>query len=660
MNKRARARWVLAAAGVLTVSMMTGPAALAHPGAGDLDARGSHLKTGEHDHTDGPSAPADPSAPLAAADAATEGIISSGPTGKKIKNLALTGRGQRLLPEATTDVWSLGKYAYLGTFNSPCGTGQGYGSGALVQGVDGPGVPVFDVQNANKPTYVGNIPSVEGSRINDVKVATLGGRDILVHSNEPCAGGPGGFEIYDVSNVKAPAHLAHVQVDDINPTLRDDFGITDVGVHNNYLFERDGRSYNAVQSESEFGSFQVFDITDPTDAQLAGWFGAEYVFDPSVDWATTSDLEEIFAADDYLFSGFGNSRNRLLHDHFVTPDGQQAYLANWDAGLLLVDLGDLDGSAATLVSQAIDVENGSLDGEVNSHSVWPTADGKTVVEGEEDFDAIVSNKPLGNFTFGDNDTNTIFGVGISPIAGDAFEGSQTGSTVTVTSSQVQVTAGPLAGNSYPATEGSGNQPKLGDGSVTGEAVWIGRACDVDTLLNSGTVDTGDIAIVRRGACSFAEKLANAADLGAAAIVISNNVRNDTPWGGLRIWDYSDPANPVLASTFNTVCSADPFDASCDPRGTYSAHNVVVDGNKAYISWYSDGVIVLDISDPYNPVEVGRYTQSGPAFEEANAGPQDVWGIYKQAGSPRIYASDRNGGLYVLKELGKGTAKKGRG
>ncbi len=126
------------------------------------------------------------------------------------------------------------------------------------------------------------------------------------------------------------------------------------------------------------------------------------------------------------------------------------------------------------------------------------------------------------------------------------------------------------------------------------------------------------------------------------------------------WDYSDPANPVLASTFNTVCSANPFDASCDPRGTYSSHNVVVDGDKAYISWYSEGVIVLDISDPYHPVEVGRYHQSGPAFEEANAGPQDVWGIYKEAGSPRIYASDRNGGLYVLKELGKGTAKKGQG
>ncbi len=65
-----------------------------------------------------------------------------------------------------------------------------------------------------------------------------------------------------------------------------------------------------------------------------------------------------------------------------------------------------------------------------------------------------------------------------------------------------------------------------------------------------------MAIARRGDCLFAPKLATAAELGASAIVIANNVQ-DTTWGGVRIWDYSDPSDPVLASTFNTVCSANP-------------------------------------------------------------------------------------------------------
>ena len=144
--------------------------------------------------------------------------------------------------------------------------------------------------------------------------------------------------------------------------------------------------------------------------------------------------------------------------------------------------------------------------------------------------------------------------------------------------------------------------------------------------------------------------------GAAAIVIANN-QDDSVWSGLRIWDYSDEANPVLMSTFDTVCSADPSGPGCDPAGTYSVHNVVVettdDKTKAYVSWYSDGMLVLDVSDPANPVEVGRFLD-----DSTNGGnPNDFWGVYKEVGSPWIYGSDRSGGLYVFKEKGSGSANK---
>ena len=114
-------------------------------------------------------------------------------------------------------------------------------------------------------------------------------------------------------------------------------------------------------------------------------------------------------------------------------------------------------------------------------------------------------------------------------------------------------------------------------------------------------------------------------------------------------------------TFNTVCSADPVDPTCDPAGTYSSHNVIVEttGNKvkAYISWYWDGILVLDITDPYNPVETARFFDNTPEFVDANGGnPHDIWGIYKEKNSPWIYAADRNSGLYVLKEYGSGSAK----
>jgi hypothetical protein len=56
------------------------------------------------------------------------------------------------------------------------------------------------------------------------------------------------------------------------------------------------------------------------------------------------------------------------------------------------------------------------------------------------------------------------------------------------------------------------------------------------------------------------------------------------------------------------------------------------------------MLVLDVSDPYNPVEIGRYTEPGEVY----------WGIYKETNSPWIYGSDRNGGLRIFKEFGSGS------
>jgi hypothetical protein len=47
------------------------------------------------------------------------------PNGLVSKELSLLGHGERLLPGATTDVWVHRDFAYLGTFNQPCGDGTG-------------------------------------------------------------------------------------------------------------------------------------------------------------------------------------------------------------------------------------------------------------------------------------------------------------------------------------------------------------------------------------------------------------------------------------------------------------------------------------------------------------------------------------------------------
>ncbi len=58
---------------------------------------------------------------LVAHETAMADVVSSGPSAKVTKNLASFGEGERDVAGATTDVWTLGNYAYTGTSNNPCG-----------------------------------------------------------------------------------------------------------------------------------------------------------------------------------------------------------------------------------------------------------------------------------------------------------------------------------------------------------------------------------------------------------------------------------------------------------------------------------------------------------------------------------------------------------
>jgi len=651
-------RWPLLAC-LTVIALVAGPAAI----AGHLDPGGPQP---EELHT------IDPSAELIGLDAGSQ-IISEGPSGKTIKNLQLRGRGERHHAQATTDVWAYKDFAYTGTFQSPCG------------GEDGAGVWIWDVENKNKPSFVGLIESETGSRSNDVKVATMNSGDILVHSNETCGtGGLGGFEVYNVDDPTNPVHLATQRIHEPNQTLQTVFGGVNRGVHNLYLFTQGSRDYVALATHGNawFGSTQIFEITDPANPEFVSAWGPELLCEE--DYCSDDPYNEtdpnvlVDHINGWIFCLLtpchGASQIRSVHDITVTEDGNLMYAAAWDSGLVLLDISD--PANPEVISIAIDPVNGSLDGEVNSHSMWPSEDGTIVVEGEEDFAAWVTVQPPGNLTFGEQPWNTIPGVAVSTSAGDDFEANQTGNMVTMDASSVTVDSGPLAGNVYPASELAGNQPKLADtGPVEAEAVWVGQGCDTDNFFVAGTdvagvVDPhlndpdGKIAVVRRGGCSFSSKLGAAQAAGAIGIIVSNNLRGNTPWSGVRIWDYSNPENPILASTFDTKCSAatDPFEAGCDPFGTFSVHNVIVettdDGKvKAYLSWYSDGMLVLDVTDPYNPKEIARYFDNSPEFLESNGGqPHDFWGVDKIAGEPWIYGSDRNGGLYIFKEQGSGSGK----
>ena len=71
-----------------------------------------------------------------------------------------------------------------------------------------------------------------------------------------------------------------------------------------------------------------------------------------------------------------------------------------------------------------------------------------------------------------------------------------------------------------------------------------------------------------------------------------------------------------------------------PTGS-TVHNLFIKGDYAHISYYSDGYVVLNISDPLNPLLAGEYDTS------------DMWGCYPYLPSGLTICSDMDDGLYVF-------------
>jgi hypothetical protein len=104
---------------------------------------------------------------------------------------------------------------------------------------------------------------------------------------------------------------------------------------------------------------------------------------------------------------------------------------------------------------------------------------------------------------------------------------------------------------------------------------------------------------------------------------------------LRVLDITNPANIVKIGEFQL-------------RPELSIHNLLLVGKKLYISWYQEGVRVLDVSNPTQPTQVAYYN----TWRETGADPghyySGVFGI-RVPGDGYIYAVDSSRGLLLLRE-----------
>ena len=94
---------------------------------------------------------------------------------------------------------------------------------------------------------------------------------------------------------------------------------------------------------------------------------------------------------------------------------------------------------------------------------------------------------------------------------------------------------------------------------------------------------------------------------------------------VKMLDVSDYSNISVLATFNS---------GVDPNSM--AHNGIIKDDFLYLAYYHDGLRVFDISNPSNPVQVNYYDTYLPNNHNSYKG---AWGVYPYLNSGNILVSD---------------------
>ncbi|MFQ5584026.1 MAG: choice-of-anchor B family protein, partial [Calditrichia bacterium] len=103
-----------------------------------------------------------------------------------------------------------------------------------------------------------------------------------------------------------------------------------------------------------------------------------------------------------------------------------------------------------------------------------------------------------------------------------------------------------------------------------------------------------------------------------------------PGADITIWDIGNTGNPQRVGDF------------ADPNAI--VHNFIVRGNYAFVSYYTAGLRVFDISDPSTLSLVAEFDTAPQSSGENFRG---AFGVYPFTNSGNIYVSDWDNGLFVF-------------
>ena len=361
-------------------------------------------------------------------------------------NVDLIGQLDVEPPEGgIADVAVKGDYAYLAAWQPYCPN-----AGTIVVDISDPANPTqVAFMRHHKNSYTG-----EGQQVIHVDTRYFNG-DLHFSNNEPCDGGvkpfDGGANIWNVTDPTHPIVVARGvgDWDRIDPRVEHPANTANSS-HSVFAWDAGAKAYMVQVDNIELTDVDIFDITQPHAPKMI----AEYDLDATFPQIVQSDL---------------GTANSWFHDVVVKQiDGRWIMLASyWDGGYVLLDVTDPKNASYVGDSDFTNpdpeaAESGLLvKPEGNAHQAEFSGDNDYIVAADEDFNpyALVATNTTDN---------------------SSFEA--------------------ILGDNTPAIEP--------DEPLSGDTVFVGRACPGDAVPAAPTTPSGDqIALIERGVCTFTEKLA---------------------------------------------------------------------------------------------------------------------------------------------------------
>ncbi len=538
------------------------------------------------------------------------------------------------------DVWffnhggSVGKFAYVGTWSAQC-TGQG--------------AKIIDVNDPTKPKWTGFVGARKGSSNEDVVVARIGSRDVLAIGVQPCGrGGQSGLALYDVTNPLRPSELSFFE--------------TPSGVHElDLVVKPDGTALAAMAlpfneagmlfGDDHGGEVWIANITNPTTPAYVSDWGimgdSDLVIQGGNDEVTSS------------FQGLGFFAATFAHSVRFADAGSALYASYWDAGFVKLDVAN--PAAPTLVGRTV---YGTTDaGDGHSLTTYDVGGKRYLLANDEDFAGIPET----------------IAVRTSALPGAEFPGIQepwaptslygfAGGTVTaaVHDAGTGCAAADYVGASEKIALADSVDPFYPDdfgpplcpiGTQATLAAQAGAVAFVSNLISfDDPWPFGPDADVSATAGMPILQIAGIDDVAAAireapesaSVTLTATSEQPPTWGHLRV--YEETAGDEWSQVGEFM---GPAEGPNTPPGSWSIHNTEVLGDRAYSSWYSAGIVALDVSDPTNPVPAGQFVPntSKRYANSLGTGPAEVWGVAIDPDTGMIYASDMRTGLWIVQPTG---------